>query len=459
MNQSFQEEEVNYWPSISDMFLVFFVMALTIVATSTQMTEEGDKYTMQDVLEESNRVFLRFNLPAVEVSATPSEDTLGTLATQLVNVRQDIKKNPHKWAFTPIENDGNEGKADNEGKYKTAIHQLAKTVGIKDWYVHRYDKLMREINAAIEKAAEKNGTAAPDLTDKEWLRRLDKWLSDRMGMKAAAKDASTQKVAEHAQQALARLNTQLEKAKEPETYLRRLDQSLSDKAGMSAAPKSATVKAVAEHAQQALTKLHNQLETAKSQDKKLNDLAAKIAQKQGTGTSAGSPQQLDTLINRLIDELEKTQGDLTQTRIELENARPVKTVIDDSIMYFDTNGTTPHIRPGKNDVYKKALHDVGESAKKLISQGKHVTIEVYGHTDTDGTDDKDGKKHNAWLGLERALAMKAEILEKCRLSEKDVTIHAYSASYHIPTGQTKADCRRIEVRILPTANEQEPQKP
>lgn len=404
MNQSFQEEEVNYWPSISDMFLVFFVMALTIVATSTQMTEEGDKYTMQDVLEESNRIFLRFNLPPVEVSATPSDDTLGTLATQLHEVNQDIKKNPHRWAFTPIKNDGNEGKADTEGTYKTSIQQLAKTVGIKDWYVHRYDKLMREINAAIEKAAEKDGTAAPDLTDKEWLCKLDKWLSDKMGMKAAAKDAPTQKVAEHVQQALAQLNTQLE--------------------------------------------------TAKHQDKKLNDFAAKIAKKLGTSAPAGTPlQSPDKLLDRLIAKLDKTQGDLTQTRIELENARPVKTVINDSIMYFDTNGTTPHIRPGKGEVYRKALHDVGESAKKLISQGKHVTIEVYGHTDTDGTSDKDGKKHNAWLGLERALAMKAEIMEKCRLSEKDVTIHAYSASYHIPTGQTKADCRRIEVRILPTANE------
>ncbi len=44
--------DVNYWPSISDMFLVFFIMAMAIVITCSVSDEVGDKYLVDDVVKE-----------------------------------------------------------------------------------------------------------------------------------------------------------------------------------------------------------------------------------------------------------------------------------------------------------------------------------------------------------------------------------------------------------------------
>ena len=47
-----KSSDVNYWPSISDMFLVFFIMAMAIVITSSSSNEIGDKYLVDDVVRE-----------------------------------------------------------------------------------------------------------------------------------------------------------------------------------------------------------------------------------------------------------------------------------------------------------------------------------------------------------------------------------------------------------------------
>ncbi len=53
MSLSRKQEETNYWPSISDMFLVFFVMALAISYSKMSGTAEGEKYILEDVMLET----------------------------------------------------------------------------------------------------------------------------------------------------------------------------------------------------------------------------------------------------------------------------------------------------------------------------------------------------------------------------------------------------------------------
>lgn len=404
MNRSFEEEEVNYWPSISDMFLVFFVLALTIVASSSTMTEEGDKYALRDVWEESNRLLERQGIPTVAEPRDwdePEDAFYSGLSARLKEAKENLEQ---QGSFVRTADSNNDAKAETDDSTPAKavhvdIHELARSVGIEKWYIRRYDKLMREVNAKVN---ERMGSSLPPAsTDKDLLQHLDKELSRLCGIQAEKPSADSQQIAEHAKLAMEQINGKL----------------------------------------------------TDTDSEKLKELKQLILKKLNNGSGNGAfpsegttAEQLETLVGKLISVLNKTQ-------IELKNARPVKTVIDDRILYFDTNKARPLIRKGKEAVYREALADVAASAHELIRQGHHVTIEIYGHTDDSFTEDTDGQKYNAWLGLERARAMQKEIMQQCDLSEKDVTIHAYSASYHIPTGQSKEDCRRIEVRILPTIEE------
>lgn len=75
MSLSRQSEEVNYWPSISDMFLVFFVMALALLAQTTRFESEGEKFILDDVIAESNELFIRMGVEAYDkVSDTLKEE-------------------------------------------------------------------------------------------------------------------------------------------------------------------------------------------------------------------------------------------------------------------------------------------------------------------------------------------------------------------------------------------------
>ena len=51
------DEEVNYWPSVSDMFLVFFILALCIVSTMTSNLNDGEKRIFDEVVYQSNELF------------------------------------------------------------------------------------------------------------------------------------------------------------------------------------------------------------------------------------------------------------------------------------------------------------------------------------------------------------------------------------------------------------------
>lgn len=396
MNQSFDEEEVNYWPSISDMFLVFFVLALTLVATSTQLAEKGDKYAMTDVLSECNRLFAMNGMPEVTVSAEPDDPTKEQIERQLKEIQTTLEK--EAIVHRPLPR-GDE--PPTKEPYRLAIHDLARTVGIEDWHLPRYDKLMRDINGKLLTQGDGLGKA---LSDREWLQTLDTRISATAGIQPAPPAAGTTILRSHILEALSRLDKKIQGQTEDDKIIRDLIVNL-------------------------------------------REILAEGAGSNGSLPNGTPTAQMEALVCRLVNQLD-------ETRVELKNARPVKTVIDDRILYFETNKSIPIIRKGKEREYARAMQDVEKTAQELIDQKRHVTIEIYGHTDDSFTYDRDGKMYNAWLGLERARAMQEKIRNDCHFAGKDVTFHAYSASYHIKRGKTQADCRRIEVRILPADDEQ-----
>lgn len=80
-----QSEEVNYWPSISDMFLVFFVMALALLAQTTRFETEGEKYIIDDVIAESNELFIRMGVEPYDKKADAQKEERPHLAGKLLD--------------------------------------------------------------------------------------------------------------------------------------------------------------------------------------------------------------------------------------------------------------------------------------------------------------------------------------------------------------------------------------
>lgn len=66
------------------MFLVFFVMALALLAQTTRFESEGEKFILDDVIAESNELFIRMGQESYEKAQDGTEEARPVLATRLL---------------------------------------------------------------------------------------------------------------------------------------------------------------------------------------------------------------------------------------------------------------------------------------------------------------------------------------------------------------------------------------
>lgn len=121
-----KDEEINYWPSVSDMFLVFFIMALCIVSTMYSSYSDGEKEIMDEVVYQSNVLFETCKKPRYEKQKDADDETnRPQLAKLLMSSAQWIKN--QGGAVNAIEEPA--GSDDEYKNYRQAVLYLIRLVG------------------------------------------------------------------------------------------------------------------------------------------------------------------------------------------------------------------------------------------------------------------------------------------------------------------------------------------
>lgn len=126
------DEEVNYWPSVSDMFLVFFILALCIVSTMTSNLNDGEKRIFDEVVYQSNELFSLLELDR-RYDATMDSDTTDypRLAEMLMIANEKLYTGRKLSKGGEVRANDNENISEAKYNYREAVKYLFRRVALE----------------------------------------------------------------------------------------------------------------------------------------------------------------------------------------------------------------------------------------------------------------------------------------------------------------------------------------
>lgn len=451
-------EEVNYWPSVSDMFLVFFILALCIVSTMTNNLNDGEKRIFDEVIYQSNVLFSRLELRDKYTAEMDSDTTnYPRLAEKLMvaNGRLESLKN------VPYlrDDDPKEDKQEAQKNYREAVKYLFRRV------------------------AKEEDLDCADNTDSA---RLLDMINRRLGgdgvlARAQQADMMREKLA---------ANSEVD----VDSLLKEYEELRSKIQSMVAAEKYNELDEKYNELSKNYNKLlNNSQNTAKIELEILKRRLAECVDEPGLTAFSN--------LEKLKGMLDAANKEIAQLKLaNLEKLRVSQVVLDGNTVRYETNNPIPtgdsiatmfgrgdnYVVSNQPPVLLQTCSKVAEDLMKDDSLG--IVIEIIGHTDGDSTEiefdfsvSEEGESWssgNAALGLKRARVMADLVAERIQALLKDkkleekklrevlerLRFRCYSAAecYPLATGTTEEDKdknRRIELLVRPmTADEKKQQQ-
>lgn len=481
-------EETNYWPSISDMFLVFFVIALASYAI---VKGGGDSYIKEEAIEEGNVLFHRMGLAEYKgetksaelpgfaekiIEAYDAIDATGKLPAREFDGLTDEEKECIRKACGFDTADGQVGiqqlKEKAKKDYSLAISLLAwRCLYLTDNHYSRWRQMM---NPAPDQDSDK-GPKEPcermeyilesQLRNHDILRHINACLAGQ-GIGNTKEDVPV------LQQNIANLQSELDKYR---NYIASWNKRVYD-----ALDGNGKREVDAEKLQKGVNDLADRYErfvkgngTLAEDNKRLADEIERLKQQLDDAQErlleyAG----LDMDIHELAQILNVSEGDVSikdllpmlkdkahKVVAVASDARVSQVVLNEKDVHFVTAQTSFE----KPEDAAKALDATVEKIRESINPSKRYVIEIIGHTDMDGSgmDGKKGRKAsfpeavntdfgNPKLGLQRAVVIKNE-LERRMGARDNITYRCYSASWLAPLNYMERydENRRVEVLIRP----------
>ncbi len=456
MSLSRNQEETNYWPSISDMFLVFFVLAIALTSSMISGQSAGEKFIIDDVADAATELvnYVNGHLEPKTPIATPpqrvGEGEYGEVNTAALSERLDeawkliAEKIPARPLSDSAQHEFDElrersGKADYRRSIRLMYYHLGMDAAAAD---RHYDKMLRLVNAELRRLVEEKTPPPPaPPTAGERLAAIQKALGA-----AGMTDAQLQERLEAIRTALAETSLVLEELpriirENPKlaTRIRELEQ-LVDKLRDKLSDTSQT-KEVLRQLRKSIEQMRAELE---QKDKRVRELEAK----EGSLTAE---------LKKLKQQMDKLSGEHGRYQIS-------QIVMSEHDVSFDLNRTAPRI--GSTGRYDMLLDFLSARLKEAGSC--RLVVEVIGHTDSarkQNATQSESDDYNAGLGLKRAMAFIQKIKKDLAPRVGDdamerLQFQPYSASYTRPvlTQDGKEDSgtsRRVEVLVRPEATERQ----
>lgn len=420
MYGSYDKNETNYWPCVSDMFLVFFILALALLsvhqrnskmdlqkALAEQQTTQAhtNSITFRTVIVESNRLFRLqaglVNKTAPSYSINDEEPSYRDQSTSTKPELASRLKQVHAWLADEQPTESEQEPIEDEQDYGQQICAIAQAVGVAPNYIasKRYDLILQEVNTILEKRYPSAKQAYAGL-DVDELKNII--------------HAKNHKI-EALNKEIARLNNQ-----------------------------NKDLSAQLQKAQSALNDANKQLTIYKETNGNSAELGQKVADLRQENHKLSQENQRLTSIS-------KEQ----ETRIKQlnKNTRLVDEVLDEKIIYFKPNETkllfTDKEAYTKDVIQDKILAQLNDTQYK----DARLVIEIIGHTDDTGDD-----SINVELGLKRAISLKNDILQQLKQKAQASDINRISfkcfsagSSQRLirnageSTDAWRKRCRRVEV--------------
>ncbi len=432
MSLSRNQEETNYWPSISDMFLVFFVLAMAVASGKVAQISAGEKYLIEDIVIETcylveytnNHLEPESTIPAPPPCCDVDEYSTRQLSDSLDKVYACLRatyqpQSEQEETLSSMENDYRQSLDDK--RYKDCVKLISVLLGLDE--KPPTDMQLRNINEKL--SGEGNGSE---------VERQRKQLEVLLRQMESRQEELTQ-----CQNEKQELKTRVEQLENDIAKLRKL---LIE-----------TEK---------IRPLMEEIDRLRQQVKGQENIIARLTEEL---------TKLQNEINKL--RIEKTDIDIEVERrvAELikkfkEANRISKSILEEQDIAFDTGKSIPHIKGRTN--YDKLLKEL--KGYLNTDSTNTYTIEVIGFTDKTS-----GEEINAVLGLQRAWkfidtvyddlvksGISPDLLDKEQIDSRRtgarLKFRGYSAGKTLaktPDNVQHAPSRRLEVLVSPDALRQE----
>lgn len=340
-------DEVNYWPSITDMFMAFFVIALALLSLRTSIEIEGEKYILDDVIKESNELFSRMEMPLYE-KKQEVQDARPQLAQKLMEAYALYR---HKTGAADMADstfirdeywDGEKGDAETEElaklDYKLAVRFVAWQILNREW---SHDSLLcdmwRNTPPADEKSVEEK------LRDFFRSQRSDDMLRH---VNSCLQTAGIGVHVDAADEKIGRLSDELHHLREELKDLEKVNKDLVLRRQQSDEEKTALSRQ--------LTSLMKETDETKQE---------KIA----------LSQQLTSLMKE-VDE--------TKQKLVAKEAREQHVVLDETRVRFVQNTTDFASPETAAQALDSATLQLVDCLRKNLALSSGFAVEIIGHTDT-----------------------------------------------------------------------------
>lgn len=476
-------EETNYWPSISDMFLVFFVIALASYAI---VKDGGDSYIKEETIEEGKVLFHRMGVAGYDISQDEGQtDKLPRFAGKIIEVYDAIDatgKLPARefdgltdgekecirkaCGVDPEDKQASIQKLKEEAnkEYPRAIRLLAwRCLFLADNHYGRWRQMMDQASDKEPMSCKRmENILDSQLRNHDILRHINACLAGQ-GIGNTKDDVPV------LQQNISNLQSELDKYRD---YIARWNERVYD-----VLDGNGKREVDAEKLQRGVLRLADQYERfckgngilAEDNKRLANEIERLKQQLADTrkqlsgyaGLDKDDIYQLAKILNvsgegvSIKDLLPKLKDKASKVVAVASDARVSQVVLNEKDVHFVT-AQTSFIRP--RDA-ARALDDTVDKIRKSISSNKRYVIEIIGHTDMKGSgmerkasfseavNDDIG---NPKLGLQRALVIKNE-LERRMGARDNITYRCYSASWLAPLNYMERydENRRVEVLIRP----------
>lgn len=456
-----KSNDVNYWPSISDMFLVFFIMAMAIVITSSSSNEIGDKYLVDDVVREYEIIVAQAGrlsgspvdnlhyLPKGETELTdkndPEPQSSGrvNLCEKIINLLEFMEQHRLFHHSSRLKNASEFPKLIGEdGKVATAEYPFPVEGGnLSGAYA---------LAKARCKAAGQENTA--EVRYDEALRLL--------AFRALGVGQSTLSKLDAASMA-----REIRVAFSPTKY------GNMDDLTASLTIATAEVRTLQKLLDECRCELDDVKKRLQKKEEENAQLKARVKELEAQ-LPAGGPGSPDAILSEILEILKDVPGvadtsspqevirKLVEQIIDIENSNLYTESLQEDDVAFDYNSDRPKVRPMGQ---KKLAELIRVLRRKTAGDSDSVyEIIIVGHTDHKGQADR-----NLELGMERAIAIRDSVLRAlskeehtgfakasntCSYGNKYVKFYCYSGSYYnalMPTA-AQTECaanRRVEVMV------------
>ncbi|MBE6416482.1 MAG: hypothetical protein E7032_08135 [Akkermansiaceae bacterium] len=476
-------QDFNYWPSISDMFLVFFIMAMAIVITRVGVDAEGDKFLVDDVIQEYNSLVdmvderssgelghLKYQKSEDDIQLDGNEVRRQQLRRKMAQLLKIIDK---EGLLEPLLTEAKIQKIrkQEDGKPLKFTSQLRLPIFMKEtgdsWAEYPFTMEHKEdLVASYRSARDKYASAAEASAGfgyddslrllayrvacmgQSSLAKMDVASMARLVRLAFAELANKQNdTAAMLAGARADVKEKSDKIRQQENELAALKSELQE------------LKARQDTDQRRIAELEKQEEDL---EEKLRFAQGKLSTQNVDREALERIRELLEKVPELADKgnLEEAVAKLVQQSIDISNSNLYTDSLQEDDVSFKYNSADPVVHQ-KGRVKLANLLVAFDSAR---SSHKPVVYEVIivGHTDNKGNAER-----NLELGMERALSIRDTIiaaLQKrevitfssmaniCSYGKTYIKFYCYSGSYHNPLvpQMPETECeanRRVEVKL------------